>query len=340
MSTLKPLIAILGPTASGKTELALRLARKFNGEIVNADSRQVYREMDIGTGKIIITPIYSLSFPRKRESTVTFGVPMPTSIYTMLHSIKWIPAYAGMTKENNTPTHLIDIINPDEDFSLAQYKKLAISKIRDIQKRGKIPFLVGGTGLYVSAVVDNLEIPKVAPDKKIRERLDKLDSKKLFSQLKKVDLKSAEIIGENNKRKMIRALEVYEITGRPFSIQQAKGKPLFNVLQIGIKMEREKLYKKIDQRVDEMIKAGLVKEVEGLAKKYSFSLPSMSGIGYQEIGLYLENKISLADAVQKIKFRTHQYARRQMTWFKRDEKIEWVEDYREARILVSEFLEK
>ncbi|MCK5123082.1 MAG: tRNA (adenosine(37)-N6)-dimethylallyltransferase MiaA [Candidatus Pacebacteria bacterium] len=292
MSTLQSLIVILGPTASGKTEMGFKLAKKYNGEIINADSRQIYREMDIGTGKTDIQ--YSIF---------------------------------------NIPVHLINIKNPNQKFSLSQYKKIAIKTINNIHKKNKIPILVGGTGLYISTIVDNLEIPKAAPNKKIRERLEKHTEKYLFKKLKKIDLKSAKTIGENNKRKLIRALEVCEITGKPFSSQQIKGEPLFNVLQIGIKTDREKLYKKIDERVDEMIRIGLIKETKKLSKKYSFDLPAMSGIGYREIGQYLQNKIALEEAIQKIKFRTHQYARRQMTWFKRDGRIEWVENYSEAEKL-------
>ena len=307
------LIVILGPTASGKTELAIKLARKFNGEIVNADSRQIYKKMDIGTGKIE-NRNWILDIRKLKISNIQYPI------------------------SNNIPIHLIDIVNPDEDFSVAEYKKLAINKIKEIQKRNKTPFLVGGTGLYISSVVDNLEIPKAPPNNKIRERLNKLNAKKLFEKLKKVDPKSAKIIGKNNKRKLIRSLEVYEITRRPFSAQQIKGQPLFNVLQIGIKIDREKLYKKIDQRVNEMIKIGLIEETKKLAEKYSFSLPAMSGIGYQEIGLYLKNKITLDEAVQKIKFRTHQYARRQITWFKRLGKIKWIDGHKNAEELINDFL--
>ena len=303
------LIVILGPTASGKTGMAIKLAKKFNGEIVNADSRQIYREMDIGTNKIDIGN-WKLEIGKN-------NIQYPIS---------------------NIPIHLIDIINPNQKFSLSQYKKLAINKIREIQTRNKTPFLVGGTGLYISSVVDNLEIPKAPPNNKIREKLEKLNSEELFKKLKKIDLKSAEIIGENNKRKLIRALEVYKITGKPFSAQQAKGEPLFKTLQIGIRIDREKLYKKIDQRVDKMIKIGLIEEVKKLAEKYSFALPAMSGIGYQEISLYLQNKTTLEEATQRMKFRTHQYARRQMTWFRRDERIEWVENYEKAEKLVEKFL--
>ena len=279
--------------------MCFKLAKKYNGEIINADSRQIYREMDIGMGKI--------------ESQ--------KSIKPKVYKV-------------NIPIHLINIKNPNQKFSLSQYKKLAIKTIKDIHKQNKLPILVGGTGLYISAIVDNLEIPKAAPNKKIRERLEKHTEKYLFKKLKKVDLKSAKIIGENNKRKLIRAIEVYEITDKPFSEQKTKGEPLFNILQIGIKTDREKLYNKIDKRVDKMIEAGLIKETKKLSQKYSFDLPAMSGIGYREVGQYLQNKIALEEAIQKMKFRTHQYARRQMTWFKRDERIEWVEDYKEAEKLV------
>ncbi|MEA2098137.1 MAG: tRNA (adenosine(37)-N6)-dimethylallyltransferase MiaA [Patescibacteria group bacterium] len=316
MSTLKPLIIILGPTASGKTEMGLRLAKKYNGKIINADSRQIYTEMDIGTGKTDIK-YWILNIERKNNAKNNIQYPI-----------------------SNIPIHLINIKNPNQKFSLSQYKKLAIKTIDSIHKQGKIPILVGGTGLYISAIVNNLEIPKVAPNKKIRGRLEKHTEKFLFKKLKKVDQKSAEIIGINNKRKLIRALEVYEITGKPFSAQQVKGDPLFNILQIGITLDRKKLYEKIDQRVDKMIKNGLIEETKKLSKKYSFDLPAMSGIGYREIGLYLQNKIALEEAIQKMKFRTHRYARRQMTWFKRDEKIKWVENYKEAERLINKFLKK
>lgn len=296
--------------------MSLRLAKKFNGEIVNADSRQIYREMDIGTGKTDIA-YWSKGFsPKSLATEINFTIGLKPSLQI----------------------HLTNIKNPNQKFSLSQYKKLAIKIIKDIHKRNKIPILVGGTGLYISAIVDNLEIPKAAPNKKIRQKLEKHTEKYLFKKLKKIDLKSAKIIGETNKRKLIRALEVYEVTGKPFSSQQTKGEPLFNVLQIGIKTDREKLYKKIDERVDEMIRIGLIKETKKLSKKYSFNLPSMSGIGYFEIGQYLKNKITLDDAVQKIKYRTHQYARRQMTWFKRDERIEWVENYKETERLINNFI--
>lgn len=309
MNELKSLIVILGPTASGKTELALKLAKKFDGELVNADSRQVYKEMDIATNKVS---------GAKVEKKDIGG----ETVYLT----------------DDVPTHLLDLVSPDENFSLADYKEAALRRIDEIRSRGKLPILVGGTGLYISTIVDNLDIPKAPPDEKMRIELEKKDTAELFDELKKIDPASAASIGPSNKRKIIRALEVCRTTGLPFSTQQKKGEPLFSILQIGIEIDRKKLYEKIDKRVDEMVRAGLVEETERLIKKYSAELPAMSGIGYKEIGSYLRKEIPLEEAVQRIKFHTHQYARRQMTWFKRDEKIHWVRDSREAEKIVGKFI--
>lgn len=276
------LIVILGPTASGKSELAVKLAKKFNGQIVSADSRQIYQGMDIGTAK---------------------------------------------TKK----AALVDIVKPNQKFTLAQYKRLAIGAIKDIQKRGKLPFLVGGTGLYIQAIVDNLVIPKVKPDKKIRNRLEKLSNQKLWQQLGKIDPLTAKTIDHNNKRRLIRALEVCLKTKKPFSQQREKGHSLFDVCQIGLKTNKKNLDKKIDQRVEKMFKAGLIKEVKGLIKKYGWQPYSMSSIGYQEI-------IQSTNAKELIKLHTRQYAKRQMTWFKKDKRINWVRNYQEAAKLIRNFL--
>lgn len=309
MNSLKPLIVILGPTASGKTGLALKLAKKFNGELVNADSRQIYKEMDIATNKT-------------GEAIIIKKVINDEMVYFV----------------DTVPLHLLDIVNPDQDFSLAQYKKLAVKKIKDIQQRGYLPILVGGTGLYISAIVDNLNIPPAPPDRQFRKRLEKEELQDLFIQLKKVDPASAKSIGPDNKRKIIRALEVYKTTGKPFSSQQKNGRPLFNILQIGIKTDREELYKKIDERVEKMVKTGLVEETEKLLQEYDPYLPSMSGIGYKEIGTFLRSEMELPDAIQQIKFHTHQYARRQITWFKRDNRIKWINTYDKAEKLIEDFI--
>ena len=303
------LIVILGPTASGKSDLAIKLVKKFNGEIVSADSRQIYQEIDIGTGKI------------EMRGTVPKGQSL-----TLRDSL------------SNIPHYLIDIVKPNQEFTLAQYKKLSIKAIKDIQKRGKLPFLVGGTGLYIQAVIDNLQIPKVKPNKKLRNKLEKLSNQELFKQLKKLDPLTAATIDPYNKRRLIRALEVCLITKKPFSEQRKKGQPLFDVCQIGLKLDKKTLEKRIDQRVDKMFKAGLVEEVKKLAQKYSFDLPAMSGIGYQEIGQYLQGEITLGKAKELIKQHSRQYARRQLSWFKRDKRINWVSNYQKARKAIADFL--
>ncbi len=299
MSTLPKLIVILGPTASGKTDVSLKSAKKFGGEIVNADSRQIYKGMDIGTGKVI--------------------------------------------DKKGVKHYLLDVVNPDEEFTLADYKKKAMTAIRDILKRGKVPFLVGGTGLYIQSVVDNLEIPGVPPNKKLRAQFEKEIKKpgalaKWYKKLLKLDPGAALVVDANNPRRIIRALEVCLATGRPFSNLREKGEPLFDVLQIGINIPRPKLYKNIDKRVEQMIKDGLVSETKKLLKKYNHNLPSMSGIGYKEMGEYLGGKYDLVEAAQKIKYRTHAYARRQMTWFRRDKRIKWIKNYKEAENKIKKWI--
>lgn len=302
---MKPkLIVILGPTASGKSEWAIKLAKKFNGEIISADSRQIYRGMDIGTAK---------PFDR-----------------------------------GGVPHHLIDNVNPEEEFTVAQYKKMAIEKIKEIQSQGKIPFLVGGTGLYIQAVVDNLEIPKVVPSQALRRKLEEKSTEELFEDLKRLDPKTAQIIDRKNKRRLIRALEVKILSGISFVSAKKIGEPLFDTLQIGIKISREKLYKNIDKRVEEQIEQGLESEVsniyEELSKKMPeekiWQLPSMSGICYQEFKEYLEGKIDLPEVIKLIQLHCRQYARRQLTWFKRDKRIHWVKNLEETEKLISEFLVK
>jgi len=297
---LKKLIVILGSTASGKSELAIKLAKKFKGEIVSADSRQVYKKMDIGTAK-----------PTKKERK------------EILH-------------------YLIDIKNPNQIYTVWQYKKEAIKAINKIIKKGKSPFLVGGTGLYLKALVENLEIPRVKPDWKLRKSLElKIKTrglKSLYDELIKIDPEAAYIVDSQNPRRIIRALEVAIKTKRPFSQQRKKGESLFDVLEIGLSVSEEKLKEKIGKRVNKMIKTGLVKEVKNLIKIYDKNLPTFDAIGYREIINYLSKKISLAEAIKKIEENTWHFAKRQMTWFKKDEKIIWVKNRREAKNLVKEFL--
>ncbi len=281
------LVAIVGPTAVGKSKLALRLARAFDGEIVSADSRQVYRHMDISTAK-----------PSREELSLV-------------------------------PYHLINIVNPDEDFSLAQYQELAYRAIDDIQRRHKLALLVGGSGLYIWSVLEGWGIPQVPPDLEFRHSLEekaaRVGKDELYQELMEVDPVAAQKIDRRNVRRTIRALEVYRGAETPLSQLQHKKAPPFNTLIIGLTTDREELYRRIDLRVDEMIKQGLVAEVEGLVNMgYDFALPAMSGIGYKQIGMFLSGELTLAAAIQQIKFETHRFVRHQYNWFRlEDDRINW-----------------
>jgi tRNA dimethylallyltransferase len=325
-SPKNPLIVILGPTASGKSKLAVKLARRFSGEIISADSRQIYKEMNIGTAKYPLSHKGNKIFVRAMFERASCGVENFSSPYGY-HDI---------------PNHLINMVSPDQEFTLAQYKNIAIKTIKDIHKRGKLPILVGGTGLYIWAVIDNLKIPEVKPQPELRQKIEKeikqKGLEKVYQKLLKLDPGAKFFVEPNNIRRIIRALEICFITKKPFSKQRKKGQPLFNTLQIGLSLPQNILDKKIDQRVEKMIQADLIDEVKKLAKKYSWKLPSMSGIGYREIGQYLRSEIDLEKAKELIKLHTRQYAKRQIGWFKRDKRIHWVRNYQEAEKLIEEFL--
>ncbi len=284
---MKRLIAVVGPTGIGKSRLALRLAAAYNGEIVSADSRQVYRFMDIGTAK-------------------------PTAAELKL-----------------VPHHLIDCVNPDESFSLAQYQDKANQAIDDIHWRGKLPFLVGGTGQYVKAVLEGWQIPRVSPDEEFRynveKRVKERSTDEIYQELVIADPDAAAKIDRRNVRRVIRALEVHAKAGEAFSRLGRKIPPAFTPYIIGLTAERSALYHLVDQRVDQMIDRGLIQEVENLLKKgYDFSLPSMSGIGYRQIGQYLRGELTLEAAAQKIKTETHRFIRHQYAWFRlSDANIHW-----------------
>ena len=284
---MKPLIAVVGPTAIGKTEAAISLAQKIGGEIVNADSRQVYRYMDIGTAK-----------------------PTPP-------------------ERSQVPHHLFDIIDPDEDFSLALYQHMASRAVDDIHNRGKAPVLVGGSGQYVWAILEGWRVPEIPPNPEIREELEfraKIEGGDvLYRELQAIDPESAGQIDSRNLRRVIRALEVCRITGKRFSELRIKKPPNFDVRIVGITAERDELYRRIDERVGRMIEAGFVDEVSGLINKgYSLDLPAMSSLGYREIGRYLNGELELPEAGEQIKFATHRFARHQYAWFSlSDKRILW-----------------
>ncbi len=303
------LVVLLGPTASGKTEWSLKLARKYNGDIISADSRQIYKKMDIGTAK-------SEGEWKQNGLRKTYYV-------------------------ENIPHHLIDFLNPGKTFTVANFRDAALKYIKMSYKKGLTPFIVGGTGLYIQALVDNYDIPRIPENKKLRRSLEKKDASSLFYLLTSLDPGSAKKIDKNNKRRIIRALEVTIMSGEPFSAQQRKGDPIFDVLKIGIVVDKETLYDRINKRVDKMIEKGLLEEVKILVKqKYGWNLPSMSGVGYRQFKPYFEGEKELEEVVEDLKRDTRRYAKRQLTWFKRDKDIKWCKDYKEAEKLVDNFLTK
>lgn len=284
----KPVIIVLvGPTAVGKTETALAIAQSLNCEIVSADSMQVYRGMNIGTAK-------------------------PT-----------------FDEQELVKHHLIDILNPDEKFTAADYVRLADSCISRIIPTGALPLVTGGTGLYINALIDGFLFPDQGADETVRSQLQKQaekDPEALFQELVKVDPISASKLHPNDVRRVIRALEVYRTRKIPISMLQAKASEKegkYNPIMIGLTRRRDLLYRRIEQRVDYMIENGLIDEVRSLLKMYPKQPTALQAIGYKEIAFYLNGCISLDEAVKLLKRETRRYAKRQLSWFRRDKRIVW-----------------
>lgn len=306
---LPKVIAIVGSTASGKTEWGLRLARELDGEVVSADSRQVYKEMNIGTAK-----------------------PVGEWKYTGLRRVYQV---------DGIPHHLIDFLSPGKSFTAAEFRDKAIKHITSIHKQNKIPFVVGGTGLYIDALAHNFSIPRVPPNKKLRESFGEKTSAELLAWLSNLDPQTARSIDPHNKRRIIRALEVCILSGTPFSQHSKRGEQLFDILKIGILVPRETLWQRIDERIDRMMEKGLRDEVSLLVKrKYGWHLPSMSGIGYRQFKSYFEGTCTLDEVVQLLKRDTKRFAKRQATWFRRDKGIVWCADFDTARDTIASFLKK
>lgn len=276
------LIVLVGPTAVGKTELSLDLAQAVSGEIVSADSRLIYRGMDIGAAK------------------------------------------PSLTQQEMVPHHLIDIVDPDLTLTVAEYQHRAYAVIDAIGKRGKVPLLVGGSGQYVRAVVEGWGIPKVAPDWKLRVELEAFaetnGASALHARLAKLDPIASGRIDYRNVRRVIRALEVTLLSGQPISELQVKSPPPYRILQIGLTRPRPALYERVDARIDAMLATGLLDEVRNLAAAgYDWQLPAMSGLGYRQIGLYLQGEATLEESVQLIRKETRRFVRQQGTWFRPDD---------------------
>lgn len=281
------LVVLIGPTAVGKTRLSIELAKKYNGEIISGDSMQIYKEMDIGTAKI------------------------------KHHEMEGIPH------------HLIDIKEPDEGFSVAEFQELVREKISEITVRGKLPIIVGGTGLYIQSVIYDYQFSDAPSDEAIRKELEKRaaleGNEKLHFELQQVDPRSAEKIHPNNIRRVIRALEVYHFTGKTISEYQDKQDPelIYETVIIGLTMDREILYERINKRVDLMIDEGLLSEVEKFYNRGLNDCQSIQAIGYKELYEYFDTHMTLEEAIEQLKQNSRRYAKRQLTWFRNKMNVSW-----------------
>jgi len=295
LSTKEPLAAIVGPTAAGKSAIALQVASHLGAEIISVDSAQVYRGMDIGTAKLA---------PEERVGPD--GQPVPH--------------------------HLVDIVDPDEPFSVADYQALARQAIRNINERGRLPLLVGGTGLYYQAVVDPYRFTPAEGDPRVRQELEELAARfgneYLHERLQRVDPEAAKRIHPHDRRRLVRALEVYRTSGQPISAALAwrrRQETSYRLVAVALTMPRPLLYQRIEARVGAMMTRGLVEEVARLLARYDYRLPALQALGYKEIGTYLRHEMTLAEAVALLKRNTRRLAKRQLTWFRRDERLRWWE---------------
>lgn len=288
---MKKIICIAGPTGSGKTGLGIEIAKRYNGEIISADSMQIYKEMNIGTAK-----------PSKEEM-------------------------------EGIPHHLMDIVSPFSEFSVKEFVDMANEKIDEITGRGKLPVIVGGTGLFISSLIDNVQFSEGEADERLREELRKIADEKgaeyLHGMLKEIDYDSYLRLHPNNVKRVIRAIEIYKTTGITMTEQIKRSKDIpasFDLRYFGLNTEREIIYERINKRVDIMIEKGLVKEVFELYKKgLDLKYKSMQAIGYKELIMHFEGRLTLDEAIDLIKQESRRYAKRQLTWFRRDERIRWID---------------
>ncbi len=291
-------IVICGPTASGKTALSIELAKKINGEIISCDSMQIYKYMDIGTAK-------------------------PT-----------------LEEQKEVKHHMIDFVEPNQRYSVAEYKKDAEKSIEEILLKGKTPIIVGGTGLYVDSLIYGIEYPEIELDEEYRKQLEKEIKEKglesLYNKAKEIDSKAMEKISPNDKKRIMRVLEIYIATGKTKTEQEIESRAhevKYDYKVFAIKMDREKLYERINKRVDMMIEKGLIEEVQNILKKYDKFPTAMQGLGYKEVVEYLEGKKTKEEMIDKIKMQTRRYAKRQITWFKKNKQTIWIENNELSKIL-------
>lgn len=294
----KELVVIAGPTACGKSELAVRLAKIFNGEIVSADSRQVYKGLDIGSGKI-----------------------------TKAHM-------------RGVPHYLLDVASPRRKFSVVQFQKLALKKIYNIQRRNKLPFLVGGTGFYIQSVVEKTSFPAVGPNAKLRKELSGKSTHELFLILKKLDPQRARSIDPKNPRRLMRAIEIVKTTNKPVPALNNSTPTHENILQLGVKKSGKELHAAIRKRLIERLAKGMVTEVRKLHRLgLSWKRLEELGLEYRFVAQYLQQKLTYQEMIATIQKEIEHFAKRQMTWFKKDKRIHWIRNYQEAQVLVKKFLQ-
>ena len=301
---MKPkIVVIVGPTASGKTKLSIELAKRIDGEVVSCDSMQIYKEMDIGSAKPTIEEMQGIKH------------------------------------------HLIDYISPEERYSVARYKQDAKKAIKEILEKGKVPIIVGGTGLYVNSLIYEIEYNKIEFDAEYREKLEEKAKKgleDLYEEAKKIDPKAMEIISPNDKKRIIRVLEIYHATKKTkteLEIESRKNEVQYDYRVFAIDIRRDILYDRINKRVDKMIEQGLIQEVENLKQKYSEFPTAMQGLGYKEVVQYFENELTKEEMIEKIKQETRRYAKRQLTWFRKNKQTIWLDGQEKIEINVQKILE-
>jgi tRNA dimethylallyltransferase len=326
-SNSQKIIVILGPTSSGKSDLAIEIAQKYDGEIISADSRQIYRGMNVGTGKI--EPDRPGEIPDKIFCSKIFPGSPKNKLFL----------------SNGIPHHMIDIISPKTDYNVSKYKKRVQKIIKDILKRKKLPIICGGTGFWIKALVDNVNFPKVKPNWKLREKLNEYSAEKLFLMLKKLDPERAGNIDAKNKVRLIRAIEICKTLGKvPVAISssplgrgvRSEGR---NFLQIGIFISRKKLNERIKIRLAKRFQQGMIKEVKKLYEQgLSWKKIESFGLGYFWIPKYLKRELTKEEVFEKIYQAEKDYAKRQMTWFQKDKRIKWIKNQKGAETLIGKFI--
>ncbi len=300
---MEKVIVIGGPTASGKTGLSIQLAKKINGEIISSDSMQIYKEMNIGTAKPDIEEMQGIKH------------------------------------------YLLDFVSPEERYSVAQYKKDAKKAIKEIIEKGKVPIVVGGTGLYIDSLIYEIEYPQIETDLKYRKELEQVAQEKgleyLYEQAKNIDEKAMQKISVNDQKRILRVLEIYKQTGKTkteIEIESRKNKPEYDYKVFAINMDREVLYNRIDKRVDIMLEKGLIQEVKNLYKKYNKMPTAMQGLGYKEVVEYIEKKCTKNEMIEKIKQETRRYAKRQLTWFRKNKETIWLDGSDDLQVNIQKII--